>query len=130
MTTDTVQAHTPGPWLEGEAKDIDPAALASITTGILMADFSAVHEAAEWLIGHPVWTHELPALADRLASLAIAQFPDLPTSVETTWQDTRDAVRIHYGDTVTVERGADQRISDPVTTLQSAISRATGQSDG
>lgn len=110
-----------------EVKAIDPVALAAFTTGILMSDFSVVHEAAEWLTGHPVWTHEFPMMSDRLKELALAQFPDMPTAVDGGWEATRDAVRDRYGETVEVKRGSDHREVGPVTTAELALAKEPTQ---
>lgn len=116
--TDTTPAAT---------KAFDPATLAAFTTGILMTEFAKVHEAAEWLIGHPVWTHEFPVLADRLKALTLAQFPMMPTEIEATWEAQRDAIRAQYGETVEVARGADHRAADPLTTAELAFAKAPTQ---
>ena len=91
--------------MSNETKQIDPAALAGITTGILMTDFSAVHEAAEQVMGHPVWTHQFPALAEQMRDAVLAQFPDMPTEAPDGWEACRDAVRARYGKAVAVRRG-------------------------
>lgn len=31
--------------------------IASIATGVLLCKFGDLHEAAEYLMGHPIWTH-------------------------------------------------------------------------
>jgi len=100
-----------------ETKHIDPAALGGITTGVLLADFSALHEAAEWVMGHPIWTHEFPRLSDDLKAAVLAQFPDMPVAINLEgWECTRDRLRATYGDTVEVKRGVSERSADPITT--------------
>lgn len=49
-------------------------AVLGIFTGNLCGDFEAMHEYAEELAGRPVWTHELPDLADELKEKAKAEF--------------------------------------------------------
>jgi len=88
-----------------EVKHIDPAALATITTGFLMTDFDPVHEACEWLMGHPIFTMSLPHMAERLKAAALAQYPDLPVEVDGDWQQVRDEVRARFGETVVVTKG-------------------------
>ncbi len=104
-----------------ETKNIDPAALASITTGVLLTEFLPVHEAAEWLLGHPIWTHELPRQADPMKAAALAQFPDMPTETGESWEICRDAVRAVYGDTVAVARGSQVRSQSPIETARQAF---------
>ncbi len=40
-----------------ETRVFSTAAIASISTGILLCRFSEMHEAAEFLMGYPIWTH-------------------------------------------------------------------------
>ena len=49
--------------------------LLSMSTGILLTDFPAVHEAIETLAGGPVWTHQLPAAMNALRPALISQYP-------------------------------------------------------
>lgn len=109
-----------------DVKRFDPAVLGAFTTGILMTEFDPVHEAAEWLAGHPVWTHELPMFSETLKAAALKQFPNLPTEAGADWQATRDAIRAHYGDAVDVARGHLFRPADPFTTATAAITKARG----
>lgn len=99
-----------------ETKQIDPAALASITDGRLLCDFSTMHEAVEHIAGHPVWTHELADrdFANHLRDLVLKQFPEMPLRTETHWEKVRDDVRARYGSTVAVQRGAETRTESPV----------------
>lgn len=104
-----------------ETKDFDPAVLGAFTTGVLMTEFSPVHEAAEWLMGHPIWTHEFPRLSDKMKAAALAQYPDLPTEVAEGWEATRDAIRARYGETVSVVQGDETRTVDPLMTARQAL---------
>jgi hypothetical protein len=45
-----------------------------IYTGITASNFGIVQEYAEELMGRPLWTHEMPALADELAKRAKSEF--------------------------------------------------------
>jgi|SRR5215204_1050230 len=95
-----------------DMKHIDPAALACLTTGILLTDFSRLHEAAEWVLGHPVWTHQFPSIADKMRDAVLAQFPDMPTTIDgSQWETIRDNVRKKYGTLVAVKRGDNPAIS-------------------
>ena len=40
-----------------ETREFPTAVIASISTGVLMCEFSKMQEAAEFLMGHPIWTH-------------------------------------------------------------------------
>lgn len=110
-----------------EVKHIDPRALGSITSGILLLeDFSKVHEAIEWIMGHPVWTHEFPGFSDRAAALVKQQFPGMPMGEVTNWQETAAFLLKKYGFAVPVKRGAEKRGAGPVETADAAIRAATG----
>lgn len=107
--------------MNAQEKAIDPAALATLTTGTVLVDFSQVHEAAEWLMGHSIWTHQLPALADEIKAAALSQFPGLPTVAPDDWRACRDAVRAQYGATVLTKQGA----NDPISPLAHLPALAT-----
>lgn len=104
--------------MTSETKEFDPAILASITTGILMVQpFSAMCEAAEWIAGHPIWTHEYPSMSDRLKHAVLEQFPDMPTNATPeNWETVRDAVREQYGETIPVAKGSGERDKGPIAT--------------
>ncbi len=105
---------------------VSTAALLTLSTGIVMVErFEGVGEAAEAVMGHPVWTHEFPALADRMRDLIVAQLPDFPTEANgSNWTAIRDAAIAQYGDTIEIECGTERRVADPITTLESAMSRS------
>jgi len=84
-------------------KCIDPAALASLTTGVLLVDFSTVHEAAEWVMSRPIWTHQFPSMFDEIKSAVLLRFPNMPIEIPSSgWERCRDDIRDHYGLTVNV----------------------------
>lgn len=49
----------------------------SVMQGKLLCDFSQVHECIEHMAGGPVWTHQLPSVADGLKPRLDELFPDL-----------------------------------------------------
>lgn len=99
-----------------ETKSFDPAVLATLTTGtLLMEPFSLAHEAAEWVLGHPVWTHQFPTMMPKLRAAVLAQFPDMPVgSVGERYAAVRDEVRARYGAAVEVARGSGETAIDPL----------------
>lgn len=104
--------------MANEVKQFDPRVLGSITSGILlMDDFSKVHEAIEWVIGHPVWTHELPSVGEKAATLVKLQHPDLPLGEVVDWQATADFLLAKHGPSIPLERGTEVRTSDPISAL-------------
>ncbi len=100
-----------------EIQKIDPVALASITTGIMMTDeFHLIHEAIEWIMGRLIWTHELRDVADEATALILRQFPDMPVGEPEDWKACRETVRASYGELVEVNRGSTIRTQSPVST--------------
>ena len=92
-----------------ERKDISTRAMASVSTGVLLCNFSEMAEAVEWLLGHPIWTHQYPALADDMKRRALEECPALPTEAAgvdaSNWQQFAEAVEISIGKTVSVRKG-------------------------
>jgi len=62
-----------------EHKQFDLGVLLSMTTGYLFCEFSKMHEAAEFVMGHPIWSHEfgMRETVDKLRSAVLLQHPDL-----------------------------------------------------
>lgn len=62
-----------------ETKQFPVSAALSIVTGKLCGDFGEMHELAEWLIGHPIRSHEFASMGvcGRLQAIALAQHPEL-----------------------------------------------------
>jgi len=61
-------------------KEFSLAAALSIVTGrIICDDFGQMHELAEWIMGHPIWTHEFAhkPLCEKMKNEVIRQFPEL-----------------------------------------------------
>ncbi len=54
----------------------EQAAIIGAYTGITAGPFSDIHEYAEKVFGHPVWTHEFAdkGMADKLSAAAKADF--------------------------------------------------------
>jgi len=105
-----------------ETKPISTLALGTLASGISLVErFAGVHEAAEWVLGHAVWTHELPDAVDRIREAVAAQRPDFPLEIEGTWQSYRDELLRTYGPTIEIERGHAVRTASPVQTLAVAM---------
>lgn len=67
-----------------ETREFSTAAIASITTGFLLCKFGDMHEAAEFVMGHPIWTHHFAdkTLNDEMRKTVLAQVPDMPTKID------------------------------------------------
>lgn len=108
-----------------DTKMIDPCALASLTTGIVLCEdgFSKVHEAAEWLLGHPVWTHEFidPDIKAALISAVAEQYPTISTEKPADWRARIAELRAEFGEAVNVRQGNRKRARGPVESLVQII---------
>lgn len=67
-----------------ETRDFSTAAIASISTGVLLCKFGDMHEAAEYLMGHPIFTHHFAdkILIDEMKRAIAAQCPGVPTKIK------------------------------------------------
>lgn len=103
-------------------------AILSLTTGCLLGgSFGDVHELAEHLAGHPIWTHEFAdkAMWTKLCDLLFAQHPDLretlTPSVKITrdnWEQQRDLLVAKYGTERMITKGSSERTESPIESMQ------------
>lgn len=111
----------------GETKQFPTLVIASTITGIGLTNmrFSDMHECAEWLCGHPVWTHELVhgPTKDQYVTEGYEQFPNMPTpnEAESDYISAAAKAVAEYGDFVTVKRGNSTRQEDPIETLRAMV---------
>lgn len=63
-----------------ETRDFPTAVIASISTGVLLCKFSDMHEAVEYLMGHPIWTHHFAdeKLCEDMRRAIAGQCPGMP----------------------------------------------------
>lgn len=102
-----------------ETRKFPTVVVASITTCIMLTDeFSQVHECLEYVLGRPIWTHEIPGTRKEAMAAIMTALPDMPTECAEDWRVTRDAVVERFGETVTVPKGNTERTLDPATTLK------------
>src|SRR5579863_9673228 len=95
-----------------ETREFSTAAIASITSGILLCkSFGEMQEAAEYLMGHPIWTHHFAdkqLMAD-MRRVAHEQCPGLPGKEDITPENFREklaALEAEIGKTVTIRKGS------------------------
>jgi hypothetical protein len=102
-------------------KMLSTLAVGTLTTGVSLVErFAGVGEAAEWIMGRPVWTHELPGARPEIVRLILDQHPDMPTEVDPGddgWRLTRQDLLDRYGEQIEVAEGASERTEDPLTSL-------------
>jgi hypothetical protein len=93
-----------------ETREFPTAVIATLTTGIVLADWSQCREAAEFVMGHPIWTHQYPSIADDMRRTILAQHPTMPTDApdidKTNWETLRDKIVADLGPTVTIRKGS------------------------
>lgn len=97
-----------------ETRDFPTAVMASLTSGtsLCAGGFSKIHEAAEFLMGHPIWTHHFASneLWSDMQRMAMEQCPGLPTSADgvtaDNYKDFVAKLETDIGPTVTIRKGA------------------------
>jgi hypothetical protein len=95
-----------------ETREFSTAALASITSGILLCKFGDMHEAAEFVMGHPIWTHHFASkqLNDDMRKTLLAQHPGLPIDIEgvtaENYLEHVAALEAKLGKTLSVTKGS------------------------
>jgi hypothetical protein len=67
-----------------KTRDFSTAAIASLSTGILLCKMGDVHEAAEYLMGHPIWTHQFAdkKIWSEMQKKIAEQCPGMPTEID------------------------------------------------
>lgn len=106
-----------------ESREFSTAAIASISTGKLLCEFSKMHEAAEYLMGHPIWTHQFASkpLWGEMQQAVLEQLPRFPTAMSgvtrENYQDHVAALEREHGATVTIRKGDGQTAMDPLDGL-------------
>lgn len=96
-----------------ETRDFPTAVIASISTGVLLYEggFGKMHEAAEYLMGHPIWTHHFAnkELWGEMQKTILAQCPGMPTSADDVTKDNYKefAAKLdaEFGPTVRIRKG-------------------------
>lgn len=93
-------------------------AIMTMKTDICMGSFSDAQELAEWVMGHPVWTHELLSLAKPIKEELERQFPDLPTeATKDNWKEVLATAIQTHGEHLEVIQGSAERTQNPIESL-------------
>jgi hypothetical protein len=107
-----------------ETKNFPTEVLLSLASGITLCGFSEIHEAAEFVLGHPIWTHEfaIRATFDTLRELILEQHPQLASAnIQTFPVERLNAVvsELHeqFGSELEVSKGGEARTANPIETL-------------
>jgi len=110
-----------------EMKEFDTLIVGSASSGVALKQgmsYGDMGEITEWVLGHPVWTHELAdkALWTRMSEAIRAHLPDMPAPHEDgegpDWQAVGAALIERYGETVSLPRGQQERTEGPMESIQ------------
>jgi hypothetical protein len=94
-----------------ETRDFPTAVIASLSSGVLLCKFSDMHEAAEFLMGHPIWTHHFASkdLWQEMQKTILEQCPGMPTGLPGTTTENYEArlaeIEAMIGKTVHIRKG-------------------------
>lgn len=105
---------------EPETRDFSTAAIASLSTGVLLCQFGEIHEAAEYLMGHPIWTHHFASkdLWLKMQRAIIEQCPGMPTELPDANKDNYLAklamIEAEIGKVVKIRKGAGATAMHPL----------------
>lgn len=94
-----------------ETRDFPVAVIASISTGVLLCKFSDMHEAAEYLMGHPIWTHQFGSrdFCKEMQRTIVGQCPGMPLDApginENNWPAFKAKLEADLGQVVKIRKG-------------------------
>ena len=103
-----------------ETRDFPTAVIASLSTGTLLCKFGDMHEAAEFLVGHPIWTHHFASkpLWEAMQRSILEQCPWMPTEIEGVTKDNYlekvAALEAEFGKVVRIRRGTGATAMHPL----------------
>lgn len=87
-----------------------------------MGDIGGVYQVASYLVGRPVFTHELPRYGDQIAKALLICHPELPNDApDGTWQKVRDECVAKWGEEMELNEALDAVLADdknPIETLR------------
>jgi len=94
-----------------ETRDFPVAVIASISTGVLLCKFGDLHEAAEYLMGHPIWTHHFASkdLWKEMQQAILEQCPGMPIDdanlTKDNWATFAEKLEANLGKMVKIRKG-------------------------
>ena len=94
-----------------ETRDFPTAVIASLSSGVLLCKFDEMHQAAEFLMGHPIWTHHFANkdLWKEMQGTILEQCPGMPTDApgitKDNWPEFKAKLEAELGATVKIRRG-------------------------
>ncbi len=103
-----------------ETREFPTAVIASLSTGVLLCKFGDVHEAAEYLMGHSIWTHHFgdKGLWHKMRRAIVEQCPGMPTELPDADKNNYLAklaeVEAKIGKVVTIRKGDGSTAKHPI----------------
>lgn len=94
-----------------ETRDFPSPVIASLSSGVMLCkSFGEIHEAAEYLMGHPIFTHHFAdkTLWGEMQRAIAEQCPGMPTKLAggEAWEGELKAVLAEFGPTVKLRKGS------------------------
>jgi hypothetical protein len=95
-----------------DRRDFPTAVIASLSSGISLCSFNEMHEAAEYLMGHPIWTHQFASkdLWQDMQRTVLAQCSEMPTELldvtKDNYKERIAALESEFGKTVKIRKGS------------------------
>lgn len=104
-------------------KTFSTAAVLTLIEGALYCDFGEVHELAEFVAGHSIWTHEFAdkALIARIKEAIFSQHPALrefSKHIGETWQQALARAEERWGKEIEIVKGDAERTENPLESLE------------
>ena len=103
-----------------DTRDFPTAVIASISTGVLLCKFDEMHEAAEYLMGHPIWTHHFASrdLWSKMQRAVVEQCPGIPTKItgvdEENYPEKLAEIEAEIGAVVKIRKGGGATAMHPL----------------
>lgn len=94
-----------------ETKDFPVAVIASLSSGVLLCKFDEMHQAAEFLMGHPIWTHHFASkdLWKEMQRTILEQCPGMPIDAPeidgSNYKEFLAKTESELGETVKIRKG-------------------------
>lgn len=102
-------------------------AVLTMRTKKLMGDFAKAHELAEWVLGHPIWTHEMHLFLKKISDKLGEQFPGLPSTLpdvnKNNYAEALAELEKVHGTSFEVEQGNEERTESPLDTLLGMVDK-------
>lgn len=105
-----------------ETREFPTPVVASLSSGVLLCDFSAMHECAEFLMGHPIWTHHFAdrAIWQAMRDSVLAQCPGMPDEAAVegvthdNWNEYIAGLVARIGETQILQKGDGSTAKSPL----------------